>query len=321
MHILITGGAGFLGQRLAQRLLDSPDLQRLTLVDVAAPAAHSAALLAHPNVNFVQADLTDAPSVRSLVSNDVSAIYHLAAVVSGQAEADFDLGMAVNVEGTRHLLEATRHWAPGAQFIFASSLAVFGGELPSIIDERSLVTPQSSYGTQKAIAELLVNDYSRKGYLDGRILRLPTVCVRPGKPNAAASSFVSSIIREPLQGQTAVCPVEPSLPIWLASPGTTVANLVHALTLDAEQLSYGRTINLPGLTVTVDEMIQALGQVAGEVTTARIQMQPDAAICAIVASWPSQFEVSRARSYGFAQDNSFEDVIRAFIEENLSGAN
>ncbi|MFK8183024.1 MAG: D-erythronate dehydrogenase [Phormidesmis sp.] len=319
MHILITGGAGFLGQRLAQRLLEKPDLQSLTLADVALPSA----LTHHPKVNVIQADLTDLQAAQSLVSEQLTAVYHLAAVVSGQAEANFDLGMAVNVDGTRHLLEAVRHQAPGAQFIFASSLAVFGGDLPNIINESTVVTPQSSYGTQKAICELLVNDYTRKGYIDGRVLRLPTVCVRPGKPNAAASSFVSSIIREPLQGQMAVCPVEESLPIWLASPGTTVANLAHALTLQPEQFAasqwgHSRTINLPGLTVTIKDMIQALAQVANAAVTDQIQRQPDEKISAIVASWPSRFDVSLARSFGFAQDENFEEIIRAFVREELS---
>lgn len=320
MHILITGGAGFLGHRLAQRLLENNDLQSLTLVDVAAPSA----LASHPKVTAIQADLTDPHAVNALVSSELTAVYHLAAVVSGQAEANFDLGMAVNVDGTRYLLESVRHRAPGAQFIFTSSSAVFGGDLPSVINEQTIVTPQSSYGTQKAIGELLVNDYTRKGYLDGRVLRLPTVCVRPGKPNAAASSFVSSIIREPLQGQMAVCPVAESLPIWLASPDTTVANLAHALTIEPEQFSAcgrgdSRTLNLPGLTVTVKEMIQALAHVANEATVERIQHQPDDAISAIVASWPSRFDVSLARSFGFAQDENFEEIVRAFLREELGG--
>ena len=311
MHILITGGAGFLGQRLAHHLLERPDLQRLTLADIIAPTA----LSNHPKVDVVKADLTDSQAVSALIDNDLSGVYHLAAIVSGQAEANFDLGMRVNVDGTRHLLEAVRHRAPGAQFIFASSLAVFGGSLPSTIDERTVVTPLSSYGTQKAICELLVNDYARKGFVDGRVLRLPTVCVRPGKPNAAASSFVSSIIREPLQGKTAICPVDKTLPIWLASPNTTVANLAHALTIPADQFDSSRTVNLPGLTITVADMMRSLAQVAGDVTVGRIQKRLDKTVSNIVASWPSHFDVSLARSLGFAQDENFADIIRAFIDE------
>ena len=319
MHILITGSAGFLGQRLAHRLLEKPQVQSLALADVMLTP------LEHPNVSTHQLDLTNAQAVYDLVTHlttkgELTAVYHLAAVVSGQAEANFDLGMRVNVDGTRNLLEAIRRKSAGAQFIFASSLAVFGGELPNIIDERTVVTPRSSYGTQKAICELLVSDYTRKGYVDGRILRLPTVCVRPGKPNAAASSFVSSIIREPLHGELALCPVEKYLPIWLASPNTTVANLVHALTLEAEQFDEhggNRTVNLPGITVTVDEMLKALAHVTDETFVHQVQMRPDDVISKIVASWPSRFEVSLARSLGFAQDDSFEEIIRTYIEEEM----
>ncbi|MGB3297988.1 MAG: D-erythronate dehydrogenase, partial [Phormidesmis sp.] len=244
---------------------------------------------------------------------ELTAIYHLAAVVSGQAEANFDLGMAVNGEGTRHLLEAVRHQAPGAKFIFASSLAVFGGDLPEVITDKTAVAPQSSYGTQKAVAELWVNDYSRKGFIDGYVLRLPTVCVRPGKPNAAASSFASSIIREPLKGQRAICPVDPNLALWVSSPDVVVNNLVHSLTLNAEEWKGSRTINLPGLTVTVQAIVDALVQVTDRATAAHIHYQPDEAISRIVASWPSEFDVGRSLTLGFSQDHSFENIIRAFI--------
>lgn len=312
MHILITGGAGFLGQRLAQQLLKNVSLQRLTLADVAAPAIS----LEDDRIAFLKTDLTDAQAVKSLVTAELTAVYHLAAVVSGQAEANFDLGMAVNGDGTRHLLEAVRHQAPGAKFIFASSLAVFGGDLPQVITDETAVAPRSSYGTQKAIAELWVNDYSRKGFIDGCVLRLPTVCVRPGKPNAAASSFASSIIREPLQGQSAICPVDPSLALWISSPEAVVQNLVHSLTLNTERFEGSRTINLPGLTVTVEAMIDALASLTDQATAGRIQYQPDEAISQIVASWPSEFDVSRAIALGFTQDHSFEEIICAFISSN-----
>ncbi len=314
MHILITGGAGFLGQRLAQQLLKNVSLQRLTLADVAAPAIS----LEDDRIAFLKTDLTDAQAVKSLVTAELTAVYHLAAVVSGQAEANFDLGMAVNGDGTRHLLEAVRHQAPGAKFIFASSLAVFGGDLPQVITDETAVAPRSSYGTQKAIAELWVNDYSRKGFIDGCVLRLPTVCVRPGKPNAAASSFASSIIREPLQGQSAICPVDPSLALWISSPEAVVQNLVHSLTLNTERFEGSRTINLPGLTVTVEAMIDALASLTDQATAGRIQYQPGRAISQIVASWPSEFDVSRAIALGFTQDHSFEEIIRAFISSNGS---
>ena len=311
MHILITGGAGFLGQQLAQQLLQHPiigkQLVKLTLADVVdAPLPAD-----DPRVTRVKSDLTDPQAAKALITPDVTAVYHLAAVVSGQAEANFDLGMAVNGEGTRLLLEAVRHGAPGSIFVFASSLAVFGGELPDVITDNTVLRPQSSYGTQKAISELWVNDYTRKGFIDGRVLRLPTVCVRPGKPNAAASSFASGIIREPLNGETALCPVDTALPLWLSSPETVTANLVHALSLTAYQFRDSRTINLPGITVTVQEMIEALAAVAGEATTKLIQYQLDENISQIVASWPSRFDVRQAIALGFTGDATFTDIVRA----------
>lgn len=311
MHILITGAAGFLGQRLARHLLANSQLERLTLSDLAPPLIPDN----DSRVTSLCADLSRPLASKEIVAKDVTAIYHLAAVVSGQAEANFDLGMAVNCQGTRYLLEAVRHQAPGAQFIFASSLAVFGGDLPAVITDDTILKPQSSYGTQKAICELWVNDYSRKGFIDGRVLRLPTVCVRPGKPNAAASSFASSIIREPLQGETAVCPVDPTLSLWLSSPTAVVNNLMHALTLRAEQFEDSRTLNLPGITVTVQAMIDALEEIAGEAVTDHIRYRPDRTISEIVASWPSQFDVTRAIALGFERDRNFQDIIRSFMLE------
>ncbi len=321
MHIVITGGAGFLGQRLAHQLVKDAELQsqvrQLTLIDIVAPKKPNAPPDSNIKIVSHTADLTDSEAAKRFITADVTAVYHLAAVVSGQAEANFDLGIAVNAEGTRHLLEAVRHQAPDAKFIFASSLAVFGGKLPAVITDDTAVRPQSSYGTQKAVSELWVNDYTRKGFIDGRVLRLPTVCVRPGKPNAAASSFASGIIREPLQGAQAVCPVDIDLPLWLSSPDAVTTNLVRGLLLSADQFSDTRTVNLPGLTVTVKEMIASLAEVAGDTTTKRIQYQPDEAISRIVASWPSQFDVERAIALGFTQDNSFESIIRAFIQAEL----
>ena len=311
MQIVITGGAGFLGQRLAHKLLEHSTLKQLILADVVAPPIPNQ----DARVRSVVADLTDADAARSLVSAETTAVYHLAAVVSGQAEAKFDLGVAVNVDGTQNLLEAVRHQAPGAKVIFASSLAVYGGELPAVITEDTGLQPQSSYGTQKAIAELWVNDYTRKGFLDGRILRLPTVCVRPGKPNAAASSFASGIIREPLNGEKAICPVDPALPLWLSSPSAVTENLVKGLALPAADFGpYSRTVNLPGITVTVAEMIAALREVAGDEVAGRIQYQPDETISKIVASWPSQFDISRAIALGFQGDRSFTDIVRAHMQ-------
>ncbi|MGB7486970.1 MAG: D-erythronate dehydrogenase, partial [Phormidesmis sp.] len=281
----------------------------LTLTDILLPPVPNQ----DSRVISKQLDLTDISATRSLISANITAVYHLAAVVSGQAEANFDLGIAVNCDGTRNLLEAVRHQAPGARFIFASSLAVFGGQLPATITDNTPVRPQSSYGTQKAICELWINDYTRKGFIDGRILRLPTVCVRPGKPNAAASSFASSIIREPISGQSALCPVDLNLALWLSSPDTVTANLAHSLTIPASKFTTTRTLNLPGITVTVKAMLDALSEVAGPEARERVQLQSDEAISRIVASWPSRFEVSRAVELGFERDRNFQDIIQAHI--------
>mgnify|MGYP001795011791 CR=1 FL=1 len=309
MKILITGGAGFLGQRLAAHLLQQSDLAQLTLADVVLPANPTD----DPRVKTLQADLTDAEATNALIQPDLTAIYHLAAVVSGQAEANFDLGMRVYCDGTRNLLEAVRQRVPGAMFIFASSLAVFGGELPEVITDQTVVMPQSSYGMQKAVCELWVNDYSRKGFIDGRVLRLPTVCVRPGKPNAAASSIASSNIREPVGGNGAICPVDLDLALWLSSPEAVTTNLAHALTLKAEQFEYTRTLNLPGITVSVRAMLDALAAVAGAEARALVECTYDETISRIVASWPSRFEVSLALGRGFEGVDTFEDIVRAFI--------
>ena len=310
MQVVITGAAGFLGQRLACELLKDPAVESLVLADIVAPLGPE-----DPRVKLVQADLSQPQIAECLIAARTAVVYHLAAVVSGQAETDFDLGMVVNCDGTRHLLEAVRARAKGAMFIFASSLAVFGGDLPDIILPETAVMPQSSYGTQKAICELWVNDYSRKGFVDGRVLRLPTVCVRPGKPNAAASSFASSIIREPVQGEMAVCPVDPSLRLWLSSPNAVVENLVRAKAIDAGRFGFTRTVNLPGLSISVAEMIESLGRVVGEAAIARIRYEPDEAIARIVESWPSQFDTKGALDLGFVGDRSFDDVVRAFVTE------
>ncbi len=310
MHVVITGGAGFLGQRLARKLLEKSEIQSLVLADIVAPSGPQ-----DNRVTLVQADLTDFEAAESLITAQTTVVYHLAAVVSGQAEANFDLGMAVNCEGTRYLLEAVRRKAAGAMFVFASSLAVFGGELPAVILDKTAVMPQSSYGTQKAVSELWVNDYSRKGFVDGRVLRLPTVCVRPGKPNAAASSFASSLIREPIKGETAVCPVGDDLRLWLSSPSTVVDNLAHVNTLSAERFGFTRTVNLPGITVSVGDMIAALGRVVGAAAVEKIRYEPNEAIAKIVESWPSEFAVDRAIDLGFVGDRSFDDMIKAFVSE------
>jgi nucleoside-diphosphate-sugar epimerase len=312
MRIAITGGGGFLGGRLAGQLLANGHVKSLLVADVgvAAPSRD-------PRVSFLGADLTEPGAARAAVDG-ADVVFHLAAVVSGQAEADFDLGMRVNVDGTRSLLEAARAGGRRPKFVFASSLAVFGPPLPEVITDDTAVRPRSSYGAQKAIGELLVSDYSRKGFVDGRVTRLPTVCVRPGRPNAAASSFVSGIIREPLNGLESVCPVDASLELWLSSPRAAVANLAHAAWLPAASLGERRVVNLPGITVTVREMIAVLGRLGGREAAGRVRFAQDPAVDRIVSSWPSRFDVSRAIGLGFVRDPGFESLVRDFIADNAA---
>ena len=312
MHIFITGAGGFLGRRLTTALLADAQSEalRLTLADVAPLETND------PRVTSLRLDLADPEAVLKGVPEDVDATFHLAAVVSSAAEADFDLGMRVNVAGTRNLLEALRHKATGSRLVFTSSLAVYGGTLLEPVTDTTALTPQSSYGTQKAIGELLVNDYSRKGFSDGVTLRLPTVSVRSGVPNKAASSFASDLIREPLFGRSAVCPVDPSLALWLTSPSAAVRSLRHALTLPTDTLQY-RAINAPGITVTVRDMVETLERVAGLEAIKHIRYEKDAAVERIVASWPSRFDTAQAAALGFAPSDTLEQTVKAFIREEL----
>ncbi len=319
MKIMITGAAGFLGQRLARALLTSsnaPAFNELVLVDVVPPA--------RPNddrrVRCEVADLAVPGTVEALLEVQIDILFHLAGVMSGQAEADFELGIKVNFDVTRHLLEVIRRNNRIMKFIFTSSLAVFGGELPSVVTDMTAVNPQSSYGAQKAMCELLINDYTRKGFIDGRILRLPTVSVRPGAPNQAASSFASSIIREPLQGKHAICPVNPDMSIWLASPDTVIDNLLRAAMLPATAFGSTRAVNLPGITVTVREMIDALTDIAGADTAALIRFEHDETIHRFIASLPSSFNTQRALAMGFRADHKVHDLIHQFINHDLQGA-
>ncbi|PJG57496.1 D-erythronate dehydrogenase [Aeromonas cavernicola] len=313
MQIIITGGGGFLGQKLAHALLHSSvAFSELLLVDIQQPHP-----LADPRVRCLQADLTAPGVAASLISERTAVVYHLAAIVSSHAEQDFELGWQVNLDTTRSLLEACRHARPGIRFVFTSSLAVYGGPLPALVDDATALTPTSSYGAQKAMAELLVNDYSRKGYVDGLALRLPTICVRPGKPNRAASSFVSGLIREPLQGEQTICPVSTDLRLWLSSPATVVSNFLLAATLAKGD---GRSINLPGISVTVGEMLDALTQVGGQAARDRVQFVADPAIERIVASWPGRIDNQRASALGFVADGTFASIIDSFITHDLQEA-
>ncbi|WP_175940891.1 D-erythronate dehydrogenase [Caballeronia sp. BCC1704] len=318
MKILITGGAGFLGQRLAKRLLargtlDGQPVTELLLLDVARPA--DAHLLADPRVRAETGDIAERAVLERCIDGETRAIFHLAAIVSGQAEAEFDLGMRINLDASRTLLEVCRASGHAPRVVFTSSVAVYGGVLPDIVQDDTALNPQTSYGTQKAIAELLLCDYSRRGFVDGRVLRLPTISVRPGKPNAAASSFASGIIREPLNGERSVCPVDGDTRLWLLSPKSAVDALIAGCEIDRAEFGMRPIINLPGLSVSVNEMVAALREVAGDEVVSRIDWQRDERIAKIVASWPGAWDTSRAQQLGLTGDRSFADVIRAYIEE------
>lgn len=309
MQIIITGGAGFIGQRLALALSQSRiPFDELVIADVVRPSTPTS----DPRVKSVTVDLSQPGAARNLLTSRTALLFHLAAVVSSHAEQEFDLGWSVNLDTTRALLEACRAQGTGIRFVFASSLAVYGGHLPVLVGDSTAVTPQSSYGAQKAVCELLVNDYARKGFVDGRVLRLPTVCVRPGRPNMAASSFVSSIIREPLNDEDAICPVSPQLGVWLSSPDTVVNNILHGAEVEASAFGFCRTVNLPGIGVTIEQMLQSLVRVAGEGAGQRVRFEHDPAIERIVSSWPSAIDNTRALDMGFAVDKTFDDFINQF---------
>jgi nucleoside-diphosphate-sugar epimerase len=254
--------------------------------------------------------------VAAAITPDTESIFHLAAVVSGQAEAEFDLGMRINFDATRLILERARQNGNRPRLVFTSSVAVFGGDLPHRVLDSTILAPQSSYGAQKAMAELLVNDYSRKGFVDGRALRMPTISVRPGAPNRAASSFASGIIREPLDGKEAVCPVAPETVMWLMSPRKAIQALLHGHALDGAVLGGGRSLNMPGLSITVSEMVKALSRVAGEEVAALVRWQLVPAMSRIVASWPGDFVTGRAEALGFERDAGFDEIVRAYMADD-----
>lgn len=325
MKIVVTGGTGFLGQLLIRALLERGRLSRADGTEsgieqiVSVDQAQPGRLIVDDRVGYVVGDIGAPHFLSHVLAADTDSVFHLAAVVSGAAEADFDLGMRVNLDGTRALLDACRVQKRTPRVVFASSVAVFGGPLPAVVTDETTPTPQSSYGVQKLVGELLVGDYSRKGFVDGRAVRLPTIVVRPGKPNAAASSFASGIIREPLAGETAICPVEPDTAMWLLSPDAAIRNLVHAHELPADAWGSQRALNLPGLTLTVREMIEALRAVGGDAAVERIQWQPDERIRAIVRTWPARFDTRRADALGFERDADFVEVVRAYARTYAGG--
>jgi len=314
MRVVITGGCGFLGSRLAAELLRRNDIDELVLFD------NSPATLPLPEDRRLKpatGDIADRETLRAVITPGTGSVFHLAAVVSGQAEADTDLGYRVNLDGTRAVLDACRAVGTCPRVIFASSLAVYGGELPPAVGDETPLTPQTSYGTQKAIGELLVNDYSRKGFVDGRAVRLPTVVVRPGRPNRAASTFASSMIREPLAGREALCPVSPDTVMALASPRRIVAGLVQAHDLPGAAFGVSRSLQLPGFSVAVGEMAAAVGRAGGVAAYARIRWEPDPQIQQIISSWPQALRAPRAEALGFTADSGIDEVVAAFIDDDL----
>lgn len=321
MKVLIIGGAGMIGRKLSERLAKDGEIagkaiDKLTLYDVVPGAAPAGARM---SVDIRTGDLPAAGEADKLLTDKPEVIFHLAAIVSGEAEQDFDKGYRINMDGTRGLLEAVRKAGHKPRLVFASSIAVFGAPFPEAIGDEFLNTPLTSYGTQKNICELLVSDYSRKGFLDGISIRLPTICVRPGKPNKAASGFFSNIMREPLAGQEAVLPVSDGVMHWHASPRAAVGFMLHAAAIDLGKVGPRRALTMPGLAVTVGQQIAALRKVAGDKVVARIRREPDPFIEEIVAGWPRNFEPRRALALGFKADESFEAIIRAHIEDELGG--
>ena len=302
-----------IGRKLIDRLAKDGGLDELLLHDVVAAAPPAAPF----KIRSVISDLSTPGEAEKLLAGKPELIFHLAAIVSGEAEADFEKGYRINLDGTRLLFEAIRRASYQPRVVFTSSIAVFGAPFPDAIGDEFLNAPLTSYGTQKAIDELLLADYSRRGFFDGIGLRLPTICVRPGKPNKAASGFFSGIIREPLAGQEAVLPVPKTVRHWFASPRAAIGFLLHAASLDTAQLGARRSLTMPGVSATVGEQIEALRRVAGDAAVKRIREEPDATIMRIVEGWPRNFDAKRASALGFRADASFDDIIRIHMADEL----
>ena len=323
MHILVLGAAGMVGRKLVERLvrdgrLGEAAITRMTLQDIVAPAKPDTSL----KVETIAGDFAVAGFAEKLVADRPDVIFHLAAIVSGEAELDFDKGYRINLDGTRMLFDAVRLIGDGykPRLVFTSSIAVFGAPFPDAIGDEFVNAPLLSYGTQKEIGELLLADYSRRGFFDGVGIRLPTICVRPGAPNKAASGFFSNILREPLAGKEAVLPVSEDVRHWHATPRSAVGFLLHAATMDTAKIGPRRNLTMPGLSATVGEQIAALRRVAGDNVANRIKRVPDPFIVGIVDGWPRNFEAKRARELGFTtEEKSFDDIIRIHIEDELDG--
>lgn len=323
MHILVLGGAGMAGRKFIERLardgqLGGKPIVKVTAQDVVAAQAPKGAAFAF---DAIVSDLSVPGEAEKLIASRPELIIHLAAVVSGEAEADFEKGYRINLDGTRLLFEAIRLTGDGykPRVVFTSSVAVFGAPFHDKIGDEFFTTPLTSYGTQKAICELLLSDYSRRGFFDGLSIRFPTICVRPGTPNKAASGFFSNIIREPLNGIDAVLPVSDQVRHWHASPRSAVNFLIHAATMDLAAVGPRRALNMPGYSCTVAEQIEALRKVAGDGVVARIKRVPDPVIDKIVEGWPRNFDPQRAIALGFKAESSFDEIIRIHIEDELGG--
>ncbi|KOF17618.1 NAD-dependent epimerase [Ensifer adhaerens] len=325
MHVMVIGAAGMVGRKLVEKLASEEgalgyDISRLTLVDVIEPPVPQGL---SPVAKALALDLSTEDAAGKLVALRPDVIFHLAAIVSGEAEADFDKGYKVNLDGTRALFEAIRHEGLRERYvprvIFASSIAVFGKPFPEKIGDEFFTTPLTSYGTQKAICELLLADYSRRGIFDGVGIRLPTICIRPGKPNKAASGFFSNILREPLAGQEAVLPVDENLRHWFASPRSAVGFFIHAARMDTSAIGPRRNLTMPGLSALVGEEIEALRRVAGENAVKLIRREPDPVIQSIVSGWATDFDARRASQLGFKAETNFDEIIRIHIEDELGG--
>ena len=325
MHVMVLGAAGMIGRKLVERLAREPgvlggSIERLTLVDAFQPPVPEAL---QSISTAMTADLSQNGVAEKVIALRPDIIFHLAAVVSGEAEADFDKGYSVNLDGSRALFEAIRQQGQNADYVprvvFASSIAVFGTPFPEVIPGEFFTTPLTSYGTQKAIIELLLADYSRRGIFDGIGIRLPTICVRPGAPNKAASGFFSNILREPLVGKEAVLPVSENVRHWFASPRSAVNFFIHAATIDTAAVGPRRNLTMPGLSALVGEEIEALRRVAGDKAVALIKRETDPVIEKIVAGWPTQFDASRAEALGFQAEKDFDQILQAHIEDELGG--
>lgn len=316
MRVLILGGGGFIGRRLAKELLNKGGLAHgkfthLTLVDL----TFHEDMPQDSRLEYIQADFGDEGVIRNILQHRPDLIYHLAAIVSGEAEKNLDFGMQINLHASLQLLEVCRSLSHNPRIVFASSCAVFGGDTSKVIMDNTAPKPRSSYGTQKAIVELLINDYSRRGFIDGRSLRLPTIAIRPGKPNAATSSFISAIIREPLAGKKAFYPVPLETEVWIQSPKLVIQNLIHAADINKELLGDDRIINLPGLTTSIHEMIKSLEKITNPDVIRLISYEQDAFLQRIVLSWPPHFDTQRANALGFKRDSSAAEIILLYIDE------